>query len=447
VDFQICTACGARNRPTVSFCSRCGIRLRDVAPAACPHCAAPLPPHARFCEACGQPVTGRAVAVGVPAPAAATRRWFAAVGALLAAGVLAFGAVVAYYRFIWEEKYKEGRDKLFPVAERRLRDGARWLRLVRGYPLDSEVALRLFEIDALDAPLGSEAALARLAVVGSVPEQLWEPVKATLEQKELLRRYSEMAGAISGAAEQQQGPQHGAATGGASAVPKIELTRVATIRRVRGPMSFSPDGQRLAIVGHLPEGAAPRPHMRGGVIQMWRVPEFKLDTLLVPPPELILSRKAARSIAFSPDGRLLAVGWEGGFVDLWDMAEGQWTRTLDLPLATIRGHPVPLEVTSVAFSPDGRRVVVATWRDVWLWDLESREASTMLNKGGIDKLAFSPNGALFGAIDERWLLVAEWPTGKATRVTGFLGDTRFAPAYALAFSPDGSTLATGSVVP
>jgi WD40 repeat protein len=388
-------------------------------------------------------------------------------------------------------------------AERRLMDGAQLLRSVRGYPLDSDVALKLFEIDVVDAPLGSEAALTRLAIAGSIPQQLWEPIKVTLEQaehllrkvaepnvalagelvsvagklvslvrqvegwnayenerrkildnwKELLHGYSEMADAIATIAEQQEGIQRRTATGGLSTAREIELTKIATIVKVRGPMSFSPDSQLLAIVGDLPPEAAPRPHT--DVIQIWRFPGCKLDKILVPPQELLTSRRNIASIAFSPDGRLLAVGWEEGLVDLWDVAEGRWREeTLDLPFRTILGNTVPREIVSVAFSPDGRSVIIATATEIWVWNLETGKARVAfpLLPGAPRKLACFPKGAIVGAVSvgaagKGWVMVWDWATGVVGRSVGPLGGTRFMPAYALAFSPDGRTLATGSRTP
>ena len=57
-----------------------------------------------------------------------------------------------------------------------------------------------------------------------------------------------------------------------------------------------------------------------------------------------------RSVAFSPDGRLLASASDDKTVWLWDPATGQHQRTLT-------GHAGP--VRSVAFSPDGRLLASA----------------------------------------------------------------------------------------
>src|SRR5712692_5744528 len=57
------------------------------------------------------------------------------------------------------------------------------------------------------------------------------------------------------------------------------------------------------------------------------------------------------SIAFSPDGRLIASGSGDKTVKLWDVATGNQLRSLE-------GHAE--RVSSVAFSPDGRVIASAS---------------------------------------------------------------------------------------
>jgi WD40 repeat protein len=96
----------------------------------------------------------------------------------------------------------------------------------------------------------------------------------------------------------------------------------------------------------------------------------------------------ARALAFSPDGRLLAIApREGAGVELWDTASWQRVRTLK-----VRGYMV----YELAFSSQGA-LGAAAGTKVCLWDPDS-EAEPVVAKlpfrhnAQVEKLAFSPDG-------------------------------------------------------
>lgn len=89
------------------------------------------------------------------------------------------------------------------------------------------------------------------------------------------------------------------------------------------------------------------------------------------------------SLAFSPGGNLLASSGYDRFIKLWDVTNGAL-----LGQVSIADTP-----NSLAFSPDGTKLVVAANLEVTLIDPVTKQISASIQGAGGDSLAFSPDGS------------------------------------------------------
>lgn len=141
----------------------------------------------------------------------------------------------------------------------------------------------------------------------------------------------------------------------------------------------------------------------------------------------------ATSVAFSPDGKTLAVGTHNA-VQLWSVAEKKSVSVLK----TGSGY-----VKSVAFLPGGQKLVVGAYRSASVWDVASgaKERDLPKHRGFVTSLAVSPDGKLLatGCDDEAARLI-RIEDGALLRMLEHDHD----PVQCVAFSADGKTLATAA---
>ena len=180
-------------------------------------------------------------------------------------------------------------------------------------------------------------------------------------------------------------------------------------------IAFSPDGERLAAGGD--EG-----------ITLWNVSEkrfidaFDYDTA---------------AVAFSPDGqRIVGAAWD---LNLWDITDGDKFKKISL--STHRTHDA--FVQAITFSPDGKWLVSADAQgEIKVWDVQNQRIAIPPLKGGdslLRSVEFSPvkNDSILASAgydgDVKLWRTRDWRIGHRIS-TGTVLD--------LAFSPDGSTLAS-----
>lgn len=242
-------------------------------------------------------------------------------------------------------------------------------------------------------------------------------------------------------------------------------------------LDLSPDGRRLAVARR------DRKYARiGGDIELWRVggapklmadeaAEFAVECVAISPDSQMLARcvsdtsrvalsrieprrpreqikthvetgsRRVRSVAFSPDGRILAAGGEAGTVRLSDLETGRELHTVGRHVD--QHSQATASVTSLGFSHDGSILATAADFDdaVKLWDTKTGAGIVSLEGHPTisASLAWAPSSmklAVGGAGEiTLWERKSNWTSRTISAVESY--------PTALSFSPDGKILASG----
>jgi WD40 repeat protein len=217
-----------------------------------------------------------------------------------------------------------------------------------------------------------------------------------------------------------------------------------------GSLAFSPDGTTLAAAGFCmtPEG----PSGATNRLAFWEVGSWKRLDILAKAGAASTEKSAAATLAFSGDGRRLAVGSRDGWLRLWDFqsekllkqvrvsrgdafgvgisfsADGRWLAAFDIGGSAVHlfelddlEHPRILQraesssLWSGVFSPESRSFVTAGNDGlIKFWNLETLEVALALEHSHAPhvRIVFSHDGDLLVSTDSHGTMKL-WPATRS----------------------------------
>ena len=196
--------------------------------------------------------------------------------------------------------------------------------------------------------------------------------------------------------------------------------------------ALSPDGSMVVAGGA---------NSTQGLVEIWNAVS---GTLRSSPKT---AAKTVYSVAFSPDGKLIADGGESyqsidSVLELWNASDGSLLCSLD---------STGYRVASVAFSPDGQTLAAGAAYSAGVWSTSTYRLIASYSESwfSIESVGFSPDGQTLGACGSwYWTDVEDaqfWSGGielwSVATGTPISQSSPAAQQHAMAFSPDGQTIA------
>ena len=140
------------------------------------------------------------------------------------------------------------------------------------------------------------------------------------------------------------------------------------------------------------------------------------------------------SLAYAPDGKTVAAGNDNGSVNIWDVTTGK-------RIQTISGHPSK-QIHTAAFSTDSSTVTIGTKSELQIWNWQSGELDKTIPEPRCEvySVSYSQDKNLIAtAGSSKKSRIWDAQTGRF--LGSFVGHKD--NIYAVDFSPDGRLLATG----
>lgn len=213
-------------------------------------------------------------------------------------------------------------------------------------------------------------------------------------------------------------------------------TKINSIEPSTQNFAFSPDGHQLATVHNE--------------VKLWdiRNPKQISEVATLPFDEDHKIRSWACAVDISPDGKLIAVGYANGTVNVWNLQSKQHVKLLKTNLT---------EMEFLKFSPDNRFLAAGgpeliirdgkSWKGnipygYIMWELTEWQRHGEAQRGHVENLVFSPDRKICVTANRRYFFgrgVEFWSVDNGAPITSVSAE-----ASDVSFSHDGRLLATCS---